>query len=475
MHSNKSIASFQQFASGKWNFGSRVAASTKRPSPWRHTYSTSVSKSNQGEKDPQRNKHFIYENRSQQNVRQSEKQTPPTSTAQQQRPRPLDGITVIALEQVIAGPYCTRQLAEMGARVVKIERPGKGDFARSYDSRAAGLSSHFAWTNRSKQSLALDIKKEEDITLLKRLITKADVFLQNLAPGAAHRLGLSYEELRKTNERLIVCDISGYGADGPYKNRKAYDLLIQAEAGVLSVTGTEVTPSKMGASIADIAAGMYAYSNIMAALLVRAKSGKGCKIDVSMLECMVEWMGFPLYYAYDGASPPPRAGASHASIYPYGPFEAKDGTVMLGLQNEREWASFCTKVLEKPSLTTDPRFAGSNARSENRAELKKIVEDVFASMNTDEVVQRLDAAAIGNAKVNDMKAVWHHPQLQERKRWTEIRTEMGKMRVSIPPAIPSNVDPIIGPVPRVGAHNEKILRELEEGSFGKKHYQHPRI
>ncbi|KAH7395668.1 L-carnitine dehydratase/bile acid-inducible protein F [Cadophora sp. MPI-SDFR-AT-0126] len=458
---SRSIASLQQQVArgGKWKSGSVVATSTKSSATWRHTYSSSASKSDQGEEDSQRHKHFIYENRSQQNP----------------RPRPLDGVTVIALEQVIAGPYCTRQLAEMGARVVKIERPGQGDFARSYDTRAAGLSSHFAWTNRSKQSLALDVKEEEDLALLKRLITKADVFLQNLAPGAAERLGLSYEELSKTNEGLIVCDISGYGADGPYKNKKAYDLLIQAEAGVLSVTGTDETPSKVGASIADIAAGMYAYSNIMAALLVRAKSGKGCRIDVSMLECMVEWMGFPLYYAYGGATPPPRAGASHASIYPYGPFQAKDATVMLGLQNEREWASFSTKVLEKPSVIADPRFESSNARSENRADLKQIIEDVFANMTAEEVVQRLDAAAIGNAKVNDMKAVWDHPQLKERNRWTEIRTEKGKMRVSIPPAIPSNVDPIIGPVPRVGAHNEKILRELEEGSFGKKHYQNPRI
>jgi len=281
----RSLASVQQLArGGKWTFCSLAATSTKCSSPWRHNYSTSTSKSDQSEKDPQRHKHFIYENRSQQNVRQSEKQTSSTSTVTQPRPRPLDGITVIALEQVIAGPYCTRQLAEMGARVVKIERPGQGDFARSYDTRAAGLSSHFAWTNRSKQSLALDVKKEEDLALLKKLITKADVFLQNLAPGAADRLGLSYEELSKTNERLIVCDISGYGADGPYKNKKAYDLLIQAEAGVLSVTGTEETPSKVGASVADIAAAMYAYSNIMAALLVRAKSGKGCRIDVSMLE-----------------------------------------------------------------------------------------------------------------------------------------------------------------------------------------------
>ncbi|KAH6721415.1 alpha-methylacyl-CoA racemase [Leptodontidium sp. MPI-SDFR-AT-0119] len=475
MHS-RSITSLHSVARGKWKFGSLAAVSSKS-SGLRHTYSTSTStsKSDQENKDQQRHKHFIYENRSQPNARQAEKQTPPATASTLPQPRPLDGITVIALEQVIAGPYCTRQLAEMGARVVKIERPGKGDFARSYDTRAAGLSSHFAWTNRSKQSLALDIKKAGDLALLKKLITKADVFLQNLAPGAADRLGLGYEELKKTNERLIVCDISGYGADGPYRNKKAYDLLIQAEAGMLSITGTEETPSKVGASIADIAAGMYAYSNIMAALLVRAKTGKGCRIDVSMLECMVEWMGYPLYYAYDGASPPSRAGASHASIYPYGPFQARDATVMLGLQNEREWASFCSKVLQKPELTSDPRFAGSNERSENRTELKAIIEDVFACMTAEEVVRRLDEAAIGNAKVNDMQAVWDHPQLAERKRWTEIRTEKGKMRVSIPPAIPSNVEPIIGPVPRVGAHNEKIMRELEEGSFGKKHYQNPRI
>ncbi|KAL2072365.1 hypothetical protein VTL71DRAFT_11708 [Oculimacula yallundae] len=458
---------------GKWILGCQAAKSTNI-SAHRHTFSTSPpSKSDSSPKDTQRHKHFIYENRSQQNTRQPEKQSSTTSSLPQ--PRPLDGITVIALEQVIAGPYCTRQLAEMGARVVKIERPGQGDFARSYDTRAAGLSSHFAWTNRSKQSLALDVKNDSDLALLKKLITKADVFLQNLAPGAADRLGLSYEELEKTNEKLIVCDISGYGADGPYRNKKAYDLLIQAEAGLLSITGTEETPSKVGASIADIAAGMYAYSSIMAALLVRAKTGKGCRIDVSMLECMVEWMGYPLYYSYDGASPPPRAGASHASIYPYGPFQASDATVMLGLQNSREWSNFCTIVLQQPSLTTDTRFASSNARSENRAELKVIIEDVFASMTASEVTQRLDEAAIGNAKVNEMHDVWEHPQLKERNRWREVKTEKGTLRVSIPPAIPSNVEPIIGPVPRVGAHNEKILRELEEGSFGKKHYQNPRI
>ncbi|CZT09696.1 related to acyl-CoA transferases/carnitine dehydratase [Rhynchosporium agropyri] len=473
---SRCLSSIHRIARGKWILGCQAARSTNISLAQRITFSTSsTDRSEESKKDQQqRHKHFIYENRSQQNARQPESKNSP-STSSVSQPRPLDGVTVIALEQVIAGPYCTRQLAEMGARVVKIERPGQGDFARGYDTRAGGLSSHFAWTNRSKQSLALDIKNPEDLALLKKLITKADVFLQNLAPGAADRLGLGYEALKETNERLIVCDISGYGADGPYKDKKAYDLLIQAEAGMLSITGTEETPSKVGASIADIAAGMYAFSSIMAALLVRAKTGKGCRIDVSMLECMVEWMGYPLYYSYDGASPPPRAGASHATIYPYGPFQARDATIMLGLQNEREWTSFCTKVLQNSSLISDPRFSSADLRSENRTQLKQIIESVFSRMTAEEVVQRLDEAAIGNAKVNDMHAVWEHLQLRERKRWKEIKTEKGTLKVSIPPAIPSNVEPIIGPVPRVGAHNEKIMRELEEGSFGKKHYQNPRI
>jgi crotonobetainyl-CoA:carnitine CoA-transferase CaiB-like acyl-CoA transferase len=255
--------------------------------------------------------------------------------------RPLDGITVVSLEHAIAAPFCTRQLADLGARVIKIERPGAGDFARAYDTRVRGQSSHFVWTNRSKESLTLDLKNPEAMAVLSRLLQSADVLVQNLAPGAAARMGLSFEALNPKHPKLIVCDISGYGEDGPYRDKKAYDLLIQSEAGMLSITGTPEDPSKTGNSIADIAAGMYAYTNILSALLLRGKTGQGSHIDVSMLEALAEWMGFPLYYAYDGASPPPRSAASHASIYPYGPFAAGDGgTVMLGLQNEREWKVF---------------------------------------------------------------------------------------------------------------------------------------
>src|SRR5450756_1657851 len=264
-------------------------------------------------------------------------------------PRPLDGITVISLEHAIAAPFCTRQLADLGARVIKVERPGVGDFARAYDARVRGLASHFVWTNRSKESLTLDVKHDEAGSILTKLLKNADVLVQNLAPGAAARLGLSFDALKEKCPKLIVCDISGYGAYGPYRDKKAYDLLIQSEAGFLSITGSPDEPAKAGCSIADIAAGMYAYSNILAALIQRGRTGTGCRIDVSMLESMVEWMSYPMYYAFDGASPPPRAGASHATIYPYGPFTAGDGrTVMLGLQNEREWQQFCVKVLQRP-------------------------------------------------------------------------------------------------------------------------------
>ena len=282
--------------------------------------------------------------------------------------RPLEGITVVTLEHAIAGPFASRQLADLGARVIKVERPGVGDFARGYDERARGLASHFVWTNRSKESLTLDLKKPQAQEILHRLIdTRADVVVQNLAPGAAARLGLAHEALAARKPSIIVCDISGYGANGPYRDRKAYDLLIQSESGFVSVTGTPETPSKAGASVADIAAGMYAYSNILAALIERARTGLGKRIDVSMLESMVEWMGYPLYYTLDGASPPPRSGASHATIYPYGPFETGDGkSVMIGLQNEREWAAFCAEVLMQPELASDPRFSSNARRSEAR-------------------------------------------------------------------------------------------------------------
>src|SRR3569833_4088666 len=305
--------------------------------------------------------------------------------------RPLDGITVITLEHAIAAPFCTRQLADLGARVIKIERPGVGDFARAYDDRVHGQASHFVWTNRSKESLTLDVKHEQAGGVLHKLLERADVLVQNLAPGAAARLGLSYEALRDSYPRLIVCDISGYGADGPYRDKKAYDLLIQSESGFLSITGNGDEPAKAGCSIADIAAGMYAYSNILAALIQLGKTGKGCSIDVSMLESMVEWMSYPLYYAIDGAPPQPRAGAAHATIYPYGPFPAGDGkVVMLGLQNEREWVLFCEMVLQQPALATDARFSSNARRSAARDELRRLIVDVFAALSAAQVIERLD-------------------------------------------------------------------------------------
>src|SRR5512145_1195966 len=335
--------------------------------------------------------------------------------------RPLEGVTVIALEHVIAGPFCTRQLADLGARIIKIERPEVGDPARAYDDRVHAMSSHFVWTNRSKESLTLDLKQEEARRIVHRLLAKADVLVQNLAPGAAARMGFSYDALKDQYPRLIVCDISGYGADGPYRDKKAYDLLIQSESGLLSVTGTPDTPSKAGCSIVDIAAGMYAYSNILAALIQRGRTGAGCRIDISMLESMVEWMSFPLYYAYDGADPPVRAGASHATIYPYGPFPAGDGkVVMLGLQNEREWAVFCDKVLGQPALKTDPRFASGPKRSQVRAELYAIIVEAFSRLSAEQIVARLDEAQIGNARMNGMHEVWNHAQLRARERQVDV-------------------------------------------------------
>jgi len=375
--------------------------------------------------------------------------------------RPLDGITVVTLEHAIAAPFCTRQLADLGARVIKIERPGSGDFARDYDKRVRGLASHFVWTNRSKESVTLDVKHAEARGVLWRLLESADVLVQNLAPGAAARLGLGYAELSQKYPRLIVCDISGYGSDGPYADRKAYDLLIQSESGFLSVTGTPETPSKAGNSIADISAGMYAYSSILAALLQRAKSGRGARIDVSLLETMVEWMGFPLYYAFEGQPPPRRTGAAHATIYPYGPFRTGDGKlVMFGLQNEREWALFCDRVLEQPSLATDPRFASNSHRVASRTELDDAIHQEFASLTAPEVVARLDAAGIANARINDVAEVWDHPQLKARRRWTEVGTPQGPIPALRPPAGLDGVGPRMDPVPALGQHTDKVLGEL---------------
>jgi len=375
--------------------------------------------------------------------------------------RPLEGVTVVALEHVIAGPFCTRQLADLGARIIKIERPEVGDPARIYDERVRGMSSHFVWTNRSKESITLDLKQESAREIVRKLLEKADVLVQNLAPGAAARMGFSYEQLKDRYPRLIVCDISGYGADGPYRDKKAYDLLIQSESGLLSVTGTPDTPSKAGCSIVDIASGMYAYTNILAALIQRGRTGQGCCIDISMLESMAEWMSFPLYYTYDGAEPPVRAGASHATIYPYGPFPTGDGkVVMLGLQNEREWAIFCDKVLVQSGLKGDPRFSSSSLRSKARKELYGIIVEAFAKLTAEQIVQRLDEAQIGNARMNDMRDLWEHAQLRARKRWVDVDTPAGKVKALLPPGVPASFEPRMDPVPAIGEHTEAILAEL---------------
>lgn len=381
----------------------------------------------------------------------------------QTAPRPLDGITVISLEHAIAAPFCTRQLADLGARVIKIERPGSGDFARGYDQRVDGLASHFVWTNRSKESLTLDLKQPAASGILDALLAKADVLVQNLAPGAAARMGLSFQSLHQRYPRLIVCDISGYGAGGPYEKKKAYDLLIQSEGGFVSVTGGpgDEEMAKAGCSIADIAAGMYAYTGVLSALLLRDKTGLGSNIDVSMLESLVEWMGYPMYYAYNGAPPPARAGAAHSTIYPYGPFPTGGGgTIMLGLQNEREWALFCEKVLLDPALANDDRFSANFRRSENREVLRQIIVDGFASLSLDEVVARLEEAQIANARVNDMHGVWQHPQLKARDSWRAVDSPAGELPALLPPGRNAAFAPRMDAVPALGQHTQGILEEL---------------
>lgn len=374
--------------------------------------------------------------------------------------RPLENITVLSLEQAIAAPFCTRQLADLGARVIKVERPGSGDFARSYDQRVRGLSSHFVWVNRSKESLTLDLKHSEAATILTKLLEKTDVFVQNLLPGAVNRLGLSPHTLRERHPRLIICGISGYGVDGPYGDRKAYDLLIQSEAGFLSSTGSANQPAKAGCSIADIAAGMYAYSNILAALIQLGQTGKGSTIDISLLESMLEWMGHPLYYAFEG-EPFPRTGADHATIYPYGSFPVGEGsTIMLAVQNQREWAEFCGKVLQQPGLAEDPRFASNMCRSSARQELRSIIVEVFSRLSWDEVVDRLKIAKIAYSRMNDMSEVWQHQQLTARRRWVEIDTSGGRIPAMLPPGLPGICAPRMDPVPDLGEHTESILKEL---------------
>ncbi len=375
--------------------------------------------------------------------------------------RPLDGITVLALEHAIAAPFCTRQLADLGARVIKIERPDGGDFARGYDSRTRGLASHFVWTNRSKESLTLDLKQPPALQVLRELLAAADVLVQNLAPGAAARLGLGYEALREQHPRLVVCDISGYGSDGPYRDKKAYDLLIQSEAALLSITGTPQEPCKAGISIADIAAGMYAFTGVLGALLQRQRSGRGSHVEVSMLEALAEWMGFPMYYAYDGQDAPARSGAAHASIYPYGPFETGDGRrVMLGLQNEREWKAFCERVLRRPELALDPRFESTASRSQHRGELRGLILDLFATLTAAEILARLDEAQIANAEVNDVAQLWRHPQLLARGRLRSIDSPVGELQALLPPVTSDAYACRMDAIPRLGQHTRAILREL---------------
>ncbi|MDF3863897.1 CaiB/BaiF CoA-transferase family protein [Pseudomonas denitrificans (nom. rej.)] len=377
--------------------------------------------------------------------------------------RPLDGITVVSLEHAIAAPFCTRQLADLGARVIKIERPGVGDFARGYDERVRGLASHFVWTNRSKESLTLDLKQAPAQAVLEQLLETADVLVQNLAPGAAARLGLSFEALHERFPRLIVCDISGYGEGGPYEQKKAYDLLIQSESGFLSVTGGPGADemAKAGCSIADISAGMYAYSGILSALLLRGRTGEGSRVEVSMLEGMAEWMGFPMYYAFDGQSQPPRAGAAHATIYPYGPFPTGDGgSVMLGVQNEREWKLFCEVVLQRPELAVDPRFTTTSLRVANRDALRGLIVEAFASLGAEQVVERLEQAQIANAHVNDMRGLWQHPQLAARDRWREIDSPAGRLPALLPPVNSNAYAPRMDAVPALGQQTDDLLQEL---------------
>ena len=372
----------------------------------------------------------------------------------------LSGTTVLALEQAVAVPFATRQLADLGARVIKVERPGEGDFARHYDARVKGLSSYFAWLNRSKESIALDLKHPKAQSIVKELAASADVVVQNLSPGATDRLGLSSSQLREANPQLITVDLTGYGRGGPLEDRKAYDLLIQAEAGLLSVTGSASEMARAGISVADIAGGMYVYSSVLAALIHRSTSGEGTEIEVSLFDALIEWMGHPINYGLYSGEGPVRAGDSHPSIYPYGSFAASDGRVQFGIQNHREWESFCADVLQRPEVTIDSRFATNDDRHQHRAELVVIIEEVFRTSTVSEVAGRLDAAGIANGRVNDVTGVITHPNLIERDRWRSIETSGGSIQTLRPPAIMHGHDEPMSAIPEVGEHTTSILHEL---------------
>jgi crotonobetainyl-CoA:carnitine CoA-transferase CaiB-like acyl-CoA transferase len=373
---------------------------------------------------------------------------------------PLSGILVVSLEQAVAAPFATRQLADLGARVIKIERPGTGDFARAYDTTVRGLASHFVWLNRAKESLTLDLKRPEARDVLARLLKRADVFVQNLAPGAAERLGLGPQELRAAHPQLITCGLSGYGTSGPYAEKKAYDLLIQSETGLVSITGTEETPSKVGLSIADIAGGMYVYAGILTALWQRQQTGTGTVLEVSLFEALGEWMGYAAYYTMGGAAPA-RTGASHAAIAPYGPYRTRDGQVIFGIHNDREWHVFCREVLQRPGLAEDRRFHGNHRRVEHRAQMNAEIDGVLSTLPTSDVVSRLDAAQIANARMNSMQQFLDHPQLQARGNWRTVPSPAGPIDALIPPVRMEGVEPVMGAIPALGEHTDSILSELD--------------
>jgi itaconate CoA-transferase len=373
---------------------------------------------------------------------------------------PLEGITVVSVEQAVAAPFASRQLADLGARVIKIERPDVGDFARGYDAATKGLSSHFVWLNRSKESLTLDLKRDEAKTVLNRLLEKADVFLQNLAPGAMERLGFAARELRAKYPRLIVCDLSGYGSAGPYRDKKAYDMLIQAETGLISITGTKEIPCKVGISAADIACGMYAYTGILTALLVRSKTGEGVALETSLFDSLAEWMSYPAYYSF-GGSAPPRSGSNHATIAPYGPVQSGDNkTVYIGLQNEREWKRFCEVVLENSALSSDPRFDTNAKRVQNRAQLDLAMQGVFLKLTAAEIIARLESAQIANARMNTVQEFVEHPQLKARQRWSTVGTSVGPLPALLPPVTMEGIDTVMKEVPELGQQTDAILNEI---------------
>lgn len=374
--------------------------------------------------------------------------------------RTLDGLLVVSIEQAIAAPFASRHLADLGARVIKVER-STGDFARHYDSTVDGMSSHFVWVNRGKESIALDLKDPDDIAALQQIIAHADVFIQNLAPGAAQRLGLGHEALRRENPALITCSISGYGDTGPYATKKAYDLLVQCEAGVVSVTGTEDTPAKTGIPVADIAAGMYAYSGILAALHRRHVTSEGSHVDVSMLEALAEWMGYPMYFAQYGGSPPKRSGARHAAIAPYGPFAVAEGEqVFLAVQNDREWRVLVTDVIRRPELLEDPRFVTNMDRVAHVAELTEEIETALAHVTAQEAEKALDQAAIANAKLRGPDELFDHPQLQARDRWVDVATENGIVSQLRPVVDVGNSDSVPQSIPSLGQHTDQVLAEF---------------